>query len=185
MDFLLQPWPWYITGPLISLILFLLYYLGKSFGVSSNLETLCALGGAGNFLEYFKFDWRKNSWNLVFILGAVIGGFISSRWLTPNEAIVLNPQTIQDLSAIGFENAGATYLPNEIFSLDAMLSLKGFFILLGGGLFVGFGARYAGGCTSGHAIVGLSNLELPSLISVIGFFIGGLIMTWVLIPILF
>jgi len=185
MDFLLQPWPWYITGPMISLILFLLYYLGKSFGVSSNLETLCALGGAGTFLEYFKFDWRKNSWNLVFILGAVIGGFISVQWLTPSAAVVLNPQTIQDLSTIGFENAGANYLPSEIFGLDAIFSLKGFLILLGGGLFVGFGARYAGGCTSGHAIVGLSNLELPSLISVIGFFIGGLIMTWVLIPILF
>ncbi len=185
MDFLLQPWPWYITGPMISLILFLMYYLGKSFGVSSNLETLCAIGGAGKFLEYFKFDWRKNSWNLVFILGAVIGGFISSQWLTSNEVIALNPQTIQDLSVIGFENAGANYLPSEIFSLDSIFSLKGFLILLGGGLLVGFGARYAGGCTSGHAIVGLSNLELPSLISVIGFFIGGLIMTWILIPILF
>ena len=185
MDFLLQPWPWYITGPMISLILFLMYYLGKSFGVSSNLETLCAIGGAGKFLEYFKFDWRKNTWNLVFILGAVIGGFISSQWLTSNEAIALNPQTIQDLSAIGFENAGANYLPSEIFSLDSIFSLKGVLILLGGGLLIGFGARYAGGCTSGHAIVGLSNLELPSLISVIGFFIGGLIMTWILIPILF
>ncbi len=185
MDFLLQPWPWYITGPMISLILFLLYFAGKSFGVSSNLETLCAIGGAGNFLDYFKFDWRKNSWNLVFIVGAILGGFISYQWLTPTEVIALNPQTIQELSAIGFEHAGESFLPNEIFSIDAILSIKGFFILLGAGFLVGFGARYAGGCTSGHAIVGLSNLELPSLISVIGFFIGGLLMTWILIPILF
>ena len=137
------------------------------------------------FLDYFKVDWRKNSWNLVFILGAVIGGFISFQWLTPNEVIALNPQTIQDLSAIGFEKAGTNYLPDEIFSLDALLSVKGFSILLIAGLLVGFGARYAGGCTSGHAIVGLSNLELPSLISVIGFFIGGLIMTWIFIPLIF
>jgi len=185
MDFLLQPWPWYITGPLISLILFLMYYLGKSFGVSSNLETLCSLGGAGKLVDHFKFDWRKNSWNLVFVLGAIIGGFISFQWLTPTEGIALNPQTVQDLSTLGFENIGAQYLPDEIFSLDALLSAKGFSILLVAGILVGFGARYAGGCTSGHAIVGLSNLELPSLISVIGFFIGGLIMTWILIPILF
>jgi len=185
MEYLLQSWPWYITGPMISLILFLLYYLGKSFGVSSNLETICALGGAGKFVSFFKFDWRKNSWNLVFLAGAVLGGFISYQWLTPSEVIALNPQTIQDLSALGFENVGATFLPDQIFSRDALLSVKGFFILLVAGLLVGFGARYAGGCTSGHAIVGLSNLELPSLISVIGFFIGGLLMTWILIPILF
>ncbi len=185
MDFLFQPWPWYITGPMISLVLFLLYYLGKSFGVSSNLETLCALGGAGKLVSHFKFDWRKNSWNLVFILGAILGGFISFQWLSPNEVIALNPQTIQDLSALGFKHPGATFLPDEIFSVDTLLSVKGISILLGAGLLVGFGARYAGGCTSGHAIVGLSNLELPSLISVIGFFIGGLLMTWIFIPILF
>jgi uncharacterized membrane protein YedE/YeeE len=185
MDFLLQPWPWYVAGPMISLVLFLLYYFGKSFGVSSNLEILCAIGGAGKFLDYFKFDWKKNSWNLVFIIGAILGGFITYQWLTPTEAIALNPQTVQDLSALGFENAGSHYLPDEIFSLDALLSVKGFLILLIAGILVGFGARYAGGCTSGHAIVGLSNLEIPSLISVIGFFIGGLIMTWILIPLIF
>ncbi len=185
MEFLFQPWPWYITGPLIALILFLLYYLGKSFGVSSNLETLCALGGAGNFLEYFKFDWKKNSWNLVFLVGAVLGGFISYQWLTPNEAIALSAATIQDLSTLGFENIGTSFLPDEIFSIDSLLTVKGFFILLIAGFLVGFGARYAGGCTSGHAIVGLSNLEFPSLISVIGFFIGGVFMTWIILPILF
>ena len=185
MDFLLQPWPWYIAGPMISLVLFLMYYFGKSFGVSSNLETLCVIGGAGRFLNYFKFDWRKNSWNLVFLIGAIIGGFISYQWLTLSEKIVLNPQTVQDLSALGFKNVGSQYLPDEIFSLDTLLSVKGFLILLIAGFLVGFGTRYAGGCTSGHAIVGLSNLEIPSFISVIGFFIGGLIMTWILIPLIF
>ena len=177
MEFLLAPWPWYVAGALISLVMFLLYYLGKSFGVSSNLETICAMGGAGKLVDFFKFDWREKSWNLVFILGSVIGGFIAFQWMTPSEVIALNPQTVQDLAEIGFENAGQKYLPDEIFSLDMLFSIKG--------ILVGFGARYAGGCTSGHAIVGLSNLELPSLISVIGFFIGGLFMTWVLIPIIF
>ena len=185
MEFILSPWPWYVAGPLISFVMFLLFYYGKKFGVSSNLETICAIGGAGKLVDFFKFDWKKNSWNLLFILGTIIGGFISYQFLTPNETVALNPQTIQDLSDIGFQNAGAQYLPDEIFSLDAMFTLKGFLILIGAGIMVGFGARYAGGCTSGHAIVGLSNLELPSLISVIGFFIGGLVMTWFLLPLIF
>ena len=185
MDFILEPWPWYVAGPLITLIMFLLFYFGKKFGVSSNLETICALGGAGKFVDFFKFDWRANGWNLMFILGTVIGGFVAYQWLTPIETIAINPQTVQDLTNIGFQNAGAQYLPDEIFSIESMFTLKGFLILLIGGVLVGFGSRYAGGCTSGHAIVGLSNLELPSLISVIGFFIGGLIMIWVLFPILF
>jgi len=186
MDFILQPWPWYVAGPLISLVVFLMFYFGKKFGVSTNLENLCAIGGAGKFVDYFKYDWRKNSWNLIFLLGLVIGGFISGQWLTPDVAIALeNPQTAIDLTDLGFQNIGAQYLPDEIFGLETMLSLKGFLILLVAGAFVGFGARYAGGCTSGHAITGLSNLELPSLISVIGFFIGGLIMTWLILPLIF
>ena len=185
MDFLLEPWPWYVGGPLIAFVMFLLFYYGKKFGISSNLETICALGGAGKLHEHFNFDWKKSGWNLMFILGTVIGGFIAFKFLTPNEAVALNPQTVQDLAAIGFSDAGASYLPDELFSVESMLTLKGFLLLLGAGILVGFGARYAGGCTSGHAITGLSNLELPSLISVIGFFIGGLIMTWLLLPLIF
>ncbi|PHS67028.1 MAG: YeeE/YedE family protein [Flavobacterium sp.] len=185
MDFILQPWPWYIAGPLITFVMFLLFFFGKKFGVSSNLETICAIGGAGKFVDFFKFDWKKNTWNLLFVLGTIIGGFISYQYLTPNETVAISQQTIQDLSDLGFQNSGEHYLPDEIFSINTMFSLKGFIILIGAGILVGFGSRYAGGCTSGHAIVGLSNFELPSLISVIGFFIGGLIMTWFLLPLIF
>ena len=185
MDFILDPWPWYLAGPLITFVMFLLFYFGKKFGVSTNLETICSLGGAGKFNDFFKTDWKKNSWNLLFVVGLIIGGFISSQWLTPNETVAISQQTIQDLSDLGFQNAGAQYLPDEIFSIETMFSLKGFLILLIAGILVGFGSRYAGGCTSGHAITGLSNLEIPSLISVIGFFIGGLIMTWLLLPLIF
>ena len=185
MEYITQPWAWYVAGPIIAIIMFLLYYFGERFGVSSNLETLCSIGGAGKFVDYFKIDWRQNSWNLIFIAGALAGGFIASYWLSPSDVVALNPQTVQDLANIGIENAGASYLPDEIFSIDNMLTFKGFFILLIAGVMVGFGARWAGGCTSGHAIVGLSNLEIPSLISVIGFFIGGLIMTWLILPLIF
>lgn len=185
MEFITQPWPWYVAGPVIAFVMFLLFYFGEKFGVSSNLETFCSIGGAGRFVDYFKIDWKENAWNLIFIVGAVAGGFIAANYLSPTDAVALNPQTVQDLAEIGFENAGATYLPDAIFSVESMFTLKGFAILLIAGVMVGFGARWAGGCTSGHAIVGLSNLELPSLISVIGFFAGGLIMTWILLPLIF
>lgn len=185
MNIILDPWPWYVAGPLITFVMFLLFYFGKKLGISSNLETICAIGGAGRWIDFFKFDWRKNGWNLMFISGTIIGGFITYKWLTPNPSVAISPQTIKDLTELGFQNAGAQYLPDEIFSIETLFTLKGFFILLLGGVLVGFGARYAGGCTSGHAIVGLSNFEMPSLISVIGFFIGGMIMTWLLLPILF
>lgn len=122
---------------------------------------------------------------MAFSIGLVVGGFIAFHFLIPDESIALNSKTVQDLHDLGFQNVGKTYLPPEIFSIDAMLSLKGFAILFVAGILVGFGARYAGGCTSGHAIVGLSMLELPSLISVIGFFIGGLTMTWFILPLIF
>ncbi|SNR55775.1 YeeE/YedE family protein [Lutibacter flavus] len=185
MEFISQPWAWYVAGPVIAFVMFLLYYFGERFGLSSNLETFCSIAGAGKFVDYFKIDWKQNSWNLVFVAGGITGGFIASQWLSPTDMVALNPQTIQDLADIGIQNAGASYLPDEIFSIETMLSVKGFFILLIAGVMVGFGARWAGGCTSGHAIVGLSNLELPSLISVIGFFIGGLIMTWFILPLIF
>lgn len=165
--------------------MFLLYFFGERFGVSSNLETFCSIGGAGKFVDYFKIDWKENAWNLTFVAGAIAGGFIATQWLSNSDVVAINPQTVEDLAAIGLQNAGATYLPDEIFSIESMLTIKGFLILIVAGILVGFGARWAGGCTSGHAIVGLSNLELPSLISVIGFFIGGLVMTWLILPILF
>lgn len=165
--------------------MYLMFYFGQKFGVSSNLETVCAIGGAGKWVEFFKFDWKKNTWNLVFVLGLIIGGFIADQWLTPDQSVAINPRTVEDLAEIGIQNAGATYLPDEIYGLQAMFTPKGFLILLVAGLLVGFGSRYAGGCTSGHGIVGLSSLSMESFIAVAGFFIGGLIMTWLILPHLF
>lgn len=185
MDFILQPWPWYVAGPLIAVCMYLMYFFGKKFGVSSNLETVCAMGGAGKWVDFFKFDWRKNKWNLLFVIGLIIGGFIADQWLTPDQSIDLNPDTVVALSDIGIANAGNSYLPEEIYGLEALTTLKGFALLLIAGLLVGFGSRYAGGCTSGHGIVGLSSLSKESFIAVAGFFIGGLIMTWLILPYVF
>ncbi len=185
MEIILQPWPWYVAGPLIALVMFLLIFMGRKFGMSSNLETMCAISGAGKKVDYFNFDWRANRWNLAVMLGAGIGGFIAAHFLTDGSAVAITPETIKNLKNLGFESAGEAYLPQQLFSLEALSDPKSVLLLLLGGLLIGFGARYAGGCTSGHAISGLSNLQLPSLIAVIGFFTGGLIMVHLLFPLIF
>lgn len=185
MDFILKPWPWYVSGPLIALVMLILAYFGKTFGMSSNLKTLCSIGGAGKYSDFFKFDWKSQRWNLTVVLGAIIGGFIAVHFLSDNSVIDLSTETIKDLEILGFANAGENLLPPEIYSWENVLSIKGLSILIIGGFLVGFGTRYANGCTSGHAITGLSNLQLPSLIAVIGFFIGGLLMTHFLLPLIF
>lgn len=185
MEIMLKPWPWFISGPLIALVMLLLVYFGKTFGMSSNLRTLCSIGGAGKYSDFFRFDWKAQKWNLTVVLGAIIGGFVAVTFLSDGSTIDLSPQTITDLQEFGFSNIGETLLPQEIYSWENILTLKGMSILIIAGFLVGFGTRYAGGCTSGHAITGLSNLQLPSLIAVIGFFIGGLIMTHFILPLIF
>ncbi|WP_299521406.1 YeeE/YedE thiosulfate transporter family protein [Winogradskyella sp.] len=185
MDYILQPWPWYISGPCIAIVMFLLLYFGRTFGMSSNLRTLCAMSGAGKKVEFFKFDWKSQRWNLVVVLGAIVGGFIAHHYLSNPIDIDLSKNTINDLNSLGFNDAGKSLLPPELFSWENVFTLKGIAILITGGLLVGFGTRYAGGCTSGHAITGLSSLQLPSLIAVVGFFLGGLFMIHFIYPILF
>lgn len=184
LEFISQPWPWYTSGIVIAFIMVLLLFFGKSFGFSSNLRTICSACGAGKTVKFFDFDWRAQTWNLLFLVGAIIGGFIAAEFLSSGEPVQISQATIQDLQQLGI-SAPDGMQPTEIFSLSAASTLKGFLLLLLGGFAIGFGARYAGGCTSGHAISGISNLQLPSLIAVIGFFIGGLITTFVLLPLIF
>lgn len=182
LQFISQPWPWYVGGVMITLVMTSLLFMGKRFGVSSTLRTVCALGGAGKHVPFFKFDWKNEAWNLVFVLGALIGGFIAHTFLTDPEPMAISAATTADLAAMGVSTDYAHMVPTDIFSWSGLLSLKGFILIVGGGFLVGFGTRYAGGCTSGHAISGLSNLQLPSMIAVIGFFIGGLAMTYLILP---
>ncbi|WP_179348162.1 YeeE/YedE family protein [Winogradskyella pacifica] len=185
MEFILQPWPWYVSGPCIAIIMYLLLYFGRTFGMSSNLRTLCAIGGAGKRVAFFNFDWKSQKWNLIVVLGAIVGGFIAHYLLSNPINMDLSEATVKDLTELGFNDVGQSLLPPELFSWDAVFSIKGMSLLIVGGFLVGFGTRYAGGCTSGHAITGLSSLQLPSLIAVIGFFLGGLIMIHLIFPILF
>lgn len=186
MNAILEPWPWYVGGPMIAITLISLLYLGKSFGFSSNLRTLCSMAGAGKNCEFFCFDWKAQSWNLLFLVGTIAGGFISYHYLSLPEVVTpLSETTITKLHDLGFNSAGQAYIPTELFSVTAFESPKQILLLLLAGLLVGFGSRYAGGCTSGHAISGLSNFQLPSLYAVIGFFAGGLIMVHLIFPFIF
>lgn len=182
MELIFNPWPWYIAGPIISFVMLFLILFGKTFGMSSNLRTICSIAGAGKYSDFFKFDWKLQIWNLVVILGAIIGGYIAHNFMTIDQSIELNTKTIENLKSLGIVDAGSSFMPDQLFGVQVLSSWQGWLFLVLGGMLIGFGTRYAGGCTSGHAISGLSNLQLPSLIAVIGFFIGGLAMTHFLLP---
>lgn len=188
MDFLQllkQPWPWWVSGPLIGLTVPALLLLGnKSFGISGNLRHACAM--LPTRVAFFRYDWRRQGgWNLMFAAGIVLGGILAGQLLPAGAGPELAPATDAALEQLGFAaNAGA-FLPPELFSPDALRSPFKLLLLSLGGLLVGFGARWAGGCTSGHAITGLAALQVPSLIAVFGFFAGGLLMTHVFFPLIF
>jgi uncharacterized membrane protein YedE/YeeE len=185
MNVFFQTWPWYVSGFLIGLIMLSLIFFGKQFGMSSNLETLCSMSGLGKKVSYFNFDWKTNKWNLMVVLGAMLGGFVAVNFMSDPTNVTINPATVYQLSTLGIDAPDGKLAPDALFGNQIFESPKSIFILLIGGMLIGFGTRYAGGCTSGHAISGLSNLQLPSLKAVIGFFIGGLIMAHFILPLIF
>lgn len=186
MEFLLDPWPWYVAGPLISLVMFALIIGGKTFGVSSNLRTICSACGAGKISSFFDFNWKAQTWNLIFIFGTLIGGYLAQNHLSNDNDISLASDTVTELKSIGISTENQGYVPSELFDLSNNENVLLAVLLLSiGGFLVGFGTRYAGGCTSGHAITGLSQLQVGSLIAVIGFFIGGLFITHFILPLIF
>ncbi|MFQ3212682.1 MAG: putative membrane protein YedE/YeeE [Marivirga sp.] len=185
LDWISQPWPWYVAGPLISLVMFSMLFFGKSFGLSANLRTMCSILGAGKSCEFFDFQWRDQMWNMVFASGLVLGGLIAFLYLGYEPAAHISEATIAELKGYGISNPGQDVVPTEIFNWENLFSLQGFIFMVVGGFLVGFGTRYAGGCTSGHAISGLSDLQPASLLAVVGFFIGGLTMTYFILPYLF
>ncbi|MEQ3690788.1 MAG: YeeE/YedE thiosulfate transporter family protein [Flavobacterium sp.] len=185
MEFLYGTWHWAISGLFIGLIMLVLIYFGKAFGMSSNLRTMCSMAGAGKHSSFFVLDWKEQKWSLAIVIGAILGGFVAYHFLQNGTEVAINSETINQLATMNIDAPNGKLVPDALFSVETMVSFKGFAILLLGGLLIGFGSRYAGGCTSGHAISGMSNLQLPSLIAVIGFFIGGLIMAHLILPILF
>jgi uncharacterized protein len=183
-ELLTRPWPWYVTGPLVGLVAVGLLVIGnKQFGVSSNLRHLCAACFPRN-VGFFKYDWRRQGlWNLAFVLGIVAGGFIGGVLLKNPDPVAITSRAHADLAALGIHDFSGL-VPVEIFHWAALLSLKGLLLIGGGGFLIGFGTAYAGGCTSGHGISGLADLQLPSLIAVISFFAAGALASRFLLPLL-
>lgn len=181
IDWLHKPWPWYIAGPLIGLSVPALLLLGnKRLGVSSSLRHICAACVPAD-IPFLKYNWKAQSWNLYFAGGILIGGFIAG-WLFKNPLpVAIAPQTVHDLHQMGVQtNSGL--LPANLFNWSSLLTIKGFILMVVGGFFVGFGTRYAGGCTSGHGIMGLSALQWPSLVATVSFFVGGIVCSYFILP---
>ena len=181
MDAFKNPWPWYVVGPLIGLFVPALLILGnKKFGISSSLRHICAACLPLNN-PFFKYDWKKEAWNLFFAAGIICGGFIAAQFLSTIQPMNLNPSLTGELARYGISDYNYL-LPIEIFNWPSLLTFKGFILMVVGGFLVGFGTRYAGGCTSGHSIMGLSNLQWPSLVATLCFMIGGILVANFLIP---
>ena len=184
MKSITQPWPWYVAGPMIGLTVPILLLIGnKSFGISSSLRHICAACIPAD-LSFFKYDWKKEIWNLVFVLGVFFGGIIATNLLENPNDFVLSEATIYDLKALGIQDF-AGLMPADLFSINVLFSVKGLIFFVLGGFMVGFGTRWAGGCTSGHAIMGLSTLQVPSLIATCCFMVGGFTMTHLIMPYIF
>ncbi len=184
LDILRQPWHWSVAGILIGLTVPLLYLIGnKPFGISSSFRHICA-ACLPTPTDYFKYDWKKETWNLFFVVGILLGGVVGTTILANPEPVKIAASTQQQLSALGVTEF-SQMVPTDIFSFSGLLTARGFILIVVGGFLVGFGTRYAGGCTSGHSITGISNFQLSSVIATICFMVGGFITTWVLLPLIF
>jgi len=183
MDILYKPWPWYVAGPLIGLTVPLLLLMGnKKLGISSTLRQICAACVPAN-VPLFQYDWKKDSWNLFFVGGVLLGGFLGGYVFANPDPVALSASTVEYLKSQGlFDPMGL--MPVELFNWSSLSTAKGFFLMVFGGFMVGFGTRYAQGCTSGHGILGLSALQWPSLVATMSFFIGGILFSYFVLPLI-
>jgi uncharacterized membrane protein YedE/YeeE len=180
IELIKQPWPWYVAGPIIGLMVpTLLIFGNKTFGISSSLRHVCAACMPAK-IPFFQYDWKKELWNLFFVFGIFLGGILTAMFLKTEQPIVVDPSLVEELSGYGI-TAIDGLVPEQLFSWDALGTTRGLIMMVFGGFLVGFGARYAGGCTSGHAIMGISSLQWPSLVATIFFMLGGFFMTHVLL----
>lgn len=185
MKFLYDPWPWYVAGPIIGITVPILLLLGnKRLGVSSTLRHLCAACVPSIKISLFQYDWKKEVWSLFFVAGILIGGFVGGYIFRNPESVQISPETLLHLESMGVQVLDGELLPTSLFNWQTLLSLKGFFLIIAGGFLVGFGTRYAQGCTSGHGIMGLASLQWPSLVATASFFIGGILFSRFVLPLI-
>jgi len=181
MNIFTAPWPWYVAGPLIGLTVPLLLLLGnKAFGISSSLRHICAACIPAN-IPFFTYNWKKEAWNLFFVAGIVVGAVLVTSFFQDPLPVQINPDLADELQGYGIDQFSGL-VPPDLFNWQQLATPRGLLMMVGGGFLVGFGTRYAGGCTSGHAIMGLSTLQWPSLVATISFMAGGFIMANLLLP---
>jgi uncharacterized membrane protein YedE/YeeE len=181
MEILTQPWPWYVAGVLIGLTVPTLLIIGnKHFGISSSMRHICAACAPAG-IKFFQYDWKKEAWNLFFVLGTFLGAVIATLFLADPNPVAVHPELAADLAKVGVTDF-SKLVPADLFSWSSLATLRGFLLLVLGGFLVGFGTRYGGGCTSGHAIMGLSTLQWPSLVATISFMAGGFIAANLILP---
>ncbi|MBI5915147.1 MAG: YeeE/YedE family protein [Bacteroidetes bacterium] len=181
LELIKQPWHWSVAGVLVGIMVPMLLILGnRHFGISANLRHVCAICLPGN-ISFFKYDWKKEIWNLFFAVGIIIGGFLATQFLHSPEPVKIAPALASSLAESGI-NDYSELMPAQLFNWDNLLTIKGLVFLVFGGFLVGFGTRYAGGCTSGHSISGLANLQWPSLVATIAFMVGGFISSNLILP---
>jgi uncharacterized membrane protein YedE/YeeE len=181
LEIIKQPWPWYVAGPLIGLTVPALLLLGnKTFGISSSLRHVCAACVPAG-IPFFKYDWKKEIWNLFFVFGIFLGGVVAINTLASTMPIVVHPKLVTELATYGITNYNSL-VPEDVLNWHSLFTLRGFIMIVVGGFMVGFGTRYAGGCTSGHSIMGLSTLQWSSLVATICFMLGGIVMANFILP---
>lgn len=183
MQFLTSPWPWYIAGPLIGLTVPLLLLIGnKTFGVSSSFRHVCAACVPAG-IPFFNYDWKKESWNLLFSAGILLGALLVLFFLQNPDPVDIAPALSNELSGYGI-NDRTGLVPADLLNWSSLLTIKGIILIVVGGFLIGFGTRYAGGCTSGHSIMGMSNLQWPSLVATICFLAGGFAVANLVLPLI-
>src|SRR6185503_18250690 len=121
MNILTQPWPWYVAGPLIGLMVPLLLLAGnKAFGISSTLRHVCA-ACIPTKAKFFDYDWKVESWNLIFALGMVIGGLLAGYFFANPNPIELSESAIADMNKLGVKNYSGL-IPSDVFNFSALLT---------------------------------------------------------------
>lgn len=159
-------------------------WMGCSFGVFIVFWNFCIIVGVGKKNVFFDIDFKDEDWWMVFVLGVIFGGFIGVYLFMSLEVVVIFVEMIVyfkvDFGISYFQGNG--FLLIEVFNY---INFKGIIFIIIGGFLVGFGVCYGWGCIFGYVILGLLYLQFFLFIMVIGFFIGGLFMIWVIMLFIF
>ena len=158
INYISQPWPWYVAGPLIGLVVLLLQWIdNKPLAASSSYRHVCAATFPAK-ISFLKYNWKAESWNLFFVAGIFIGGFLAGNILSHPANIAISHEATIQLQSIGIQDTSG-FAPEQLFSFAALKTVSGIIIIVFGGFLIGFGSRYAGGCVSGHSMTGISDLQ--------------------------